>query len=99
MTGCSRCPDLTAHEAGSTRYARIDLLACARIEPATWDYESPPPEPNALWWRWMERSNTEPVALSSTVSTSFPPGLSASAYNPQRRLRPNRAPCSVHANL
>ena len=43
-----------------------------------------------------ERKYTEPVALSSTASTSFPPGLAASAYNPQRRLRPNRAPCSVH---
>ena len=47
-------------------------------------------------WRWNGKEHTQLVALSSTASTSFPPGLAASAYNPQRRLRPNRAPCSVH---
>ena len=49
------------------------------------------PQPSAL----PRKEYTEPVALSSTASTSFPPGLAASAYDPQRRLRPNRAPCSV----
>jgi hypothetical protein len=40
--------------------------------------------------------NTEPVAPSSTTPTSFPPGLAASAYDPQERLQPRSAPCSVH---
>jgi hypothetical protein len=39
---------------------------------------------------------TEPVAPSSTIPTSFPPGLSASAYDPQEWLRPRSAPYSVH---
>jgi hypothetical protein len=35
------------------------------------------------------------VAPSSTTPTSFPPGLAASAYDPQERLQPRSAPCSV----
>src|SRR5258707_1107708 len=42
-----------------------------------------------------QEENTEPVAPSSTTPTSFPPGLAASAYNPQERLQPRSAPCSV----
>src|SRR6476661_8649273 len=42
------------------------------------------------------KENTEPVAPSSTTPTSFPPGLAASAYDPQERLQPRSAPCSVH---
>src|SRR6476619_1450326 len=41
------------------------------------------------------KENTEPVAPSSTTPTSFPPGLAASAYDPQERLQPRSAPCSV----
>ena len=41
------------------------------------------------------KENTEPVAPSSTTPTSFPPGLAASAYDPQVRLQPRSAPCSV----
>src|SRR5262245_25153292 len=43
-----------------------------------------------------EQENTEPVAPSSTIPTSFPPGLAASAYDPQEWLRPRSAPYSVH---
>jgi hypothetical protein len=42
-----------------------------------------------------ETKNTEPVAPSFTTPTSFPPGLAASAYDPQERLQPRSAPCSV----
>jgi hypothetical protein len=41
----------------------------------------------------QKRKNTEPVAPSSTTPTSFPPGLAASAYDPQERLQPRSAPC------
>jgi hypothetical protein len=44
----------------------------------------------------LETKNTEPVAPSSTTPTSFPPGLAASAYDPQERLQPRSAPYSVH---
>src|SRR5262252_7289590 len=44
-----------------------------------------------------EQENTEPVAPSSTIPTSFPPGLAASAYDPQEWLRPRSAPYSVHS--
>ena len=42
-----------------------------------------------------DQENTEPVAPSSTTPTSFPPGLAASAYDPQEGLQPRSAPCSV----
>jgi hypothetical protein len=42
------------------------------------------------------KENTEPVAPSSTTPTNFPPGLAASAYDPQERLQPRSAPYSVH---
>jgi hypothetical protein len=42
------------------------------------------------------QENTEPVAPSSTTPASFPPGLAASAYDPQEWLQPRSTPCSVH---
>jgi hypothetical protein len=56
---------------------------------------APPQAPHlSRLFAWTKK-NTEPVAPSSTTPTSFPPGLAASAYDPQERLQPRSAPCSV----
>ena len=45
--------------------------------------------------RGPEKSSPSRWRFRPSSPRTFRPGLAASAYNPQRRLRPNRAPCSV----